>query len=192
MKTHFLFLLALFLTISGIAQSGLKTREIKILPNSRLSISGTTNINEFECDFNTFNFKNDSFKVHFIEKGDILNFRNSVLPLENSDFDCGNRQINKDFHELLETKRFPKILLKLKKIDMSTKDNTTVTINFNIAGVDKDYKFPVDITRNKQLCFDGKLHLNITDFNLKAPSKIFGLIELKEEIVINFNLNIQT
>ena len=107
-------------------------------------------------------------------------------------FDCGNRKINKDFHELLKSKEHPEILLKLKKIDMSEEGNSIVTIGFTIAGVNKDYKFPVEITRDKQLCFDGKLKLNIKDFNLEAPSKIFGLIVLDEVIEINFNLNVKT
>ncbi len=192
MKTYFLFFSAIFFTISGIAQSGFETREIAILPDSNLSISGTTNINDFECDFNTLYFKNESFKVYYTENGNVLHFKNSILPLENANFDCGNRKINKDFHELLKTKKHPKILLKLKKIDMNGGENALVTINFNIAGVNKDYKFPVDINKDKQLCFDGKIQLNIKDFNLEAPSKIFGLIVLHEEIEINFNLNIQT
>jgi hypothetical protein len=192
MKIYFLFFFALFFIISGIAQTEFETREITILPNSNLSISGTTNINEFECDFNTLYFKGQDFKVHYSKNENVLHFKNSILPLENSNFDCGNRKINKDFHELLKTKKHPKILLKLKKIDMNGGENALVTINFNIAGVNKDYKFPVDINKDKQLCFDGKIQLNIKDFNLEAPSKIFGLIVLHEEIEINFNLNIQT
>ncbi|WP_037319021.1 YceI family protein [Salegentibacter sp. Hel_I_6] len=192
MKTYFLFFFALCFAVSGIAQSSFETREIAILPNSNLSISGTTNINDFECDFNTIYFKDQSFKVHYSENGDILNFKNSILPLENANFDCGNRKINKDFHDLLKSEKHPEILLKLKKIDMSRDGNALVTLTFNIAGIDKDYKFPVEITRDKLLCFDGKLQLNIKDFNLEAPSKIFGLIVLDEEIEINFNLNIQT
>ena len=68
MKTYFLLFLTLFFTIPGIAQTDFETREITILPNSNLSISGTTNINDFECDFNPLYFKNESFKVHYIDK----------------------------------------------------------------------------------------------------------------------------
>ncbi|MBO2543226.1 YceI family protein [Salegentibacter sp. BDJ18] len=192
MKTYISLLFILFFTITGVAQTGLETKKIDILPDSHLSIKGTTNINDFECDFNTLRFKNETFKVHYTEKGEILHFKNSVLPLENVNFDCGNRKINKDFHELLKSKEHPEILLKLKKIDMSEEGNSIVTIGFTIAGVNKDYKFPVEITRDKQLCFDGKLKLNIKDFNLEAPSKIFGLIVLDEVIEINFNLNVKT
>jgi polyisoprenoid-binding protein YceI len=115
-----------------------------------------------------------------------------VLPLENKNFDCGNRKINKDFHKLLKTEEYPEILLKIKKIDLSRGEDATVTLSFTIAGIENDYRFPIEISWENQLRFKGNLQLNIKDFNLEAPSKIFGLIVLEEEIQINFNLNVQT
>ena len=115
MKTYFLLFLTLFFTIPGIAQTDFETREITILPNSNLSISGTTNINDFECDFNPLYFKNESFKVHYIDKARSLIFKNSILTLQNQNFDCGHRKINNDFHKLLKTEKYPEIFLKIKK-----------------------------------------------------------------------------
>lgn len=192
MKTYFLFLFVLFFTISASSQTGFETREVSILPNSNLSISGTTNINTFDCDFNVRSFKNQNFKIHYIDKDRSLHFKNSVLTLENRNFDCGHRKINKDFHELLETEKYPEIFLKIKKIDLNQGENATVTLSFTIAGIENDYSFPIEVLWENQIRFIGKLELNIKDFDLEAPSKIFGLIVLDEEIVINFNLNIQT
>lgn len=192
MKTYFLFFFTLFFAIAGIAQTDFETREIDILPDSQLSIKGTTNINDFECDFNTLRFKNETFKVHYTEKGEILHFKNSVLPLENQNFDCGHRKINNDFHKLLKTEKYPEIFLKIKKIDLNREEEATVTLSFTIAGIENDYRFPIEITWENQVRFKGKLDLNIKDFNLQAPTKIFGLIVIDEEIEIDFNLNIQT
>ncbi len=192
MKTYFL-LFCLFLSVGiGFSQTNLETREVKILPGSSLSISGNTNINEFECDFNTHEFQEETIKVNFIKKSGTFNFSNSVLPLKNEKFDCGNRRINKDFNELLKTDKHSRILLKVKQIQMQDKENARVTLNFQIAGVDKEYTFPVEVSGEDELCFNGSLALNITDFNLEAPSKVFGLIVIEEEIDINFNLNIKT
>lgn len=192
MKTYFLFFFTLFFAIPGIAQTDFETREITILPNSNLSIAGTTNINEFECDFDPLSFKNESFKVHYIDKERALIFKNSILTLENKNFDCGHRKINNDFHELLKTEEYPEIFLKIKKIDLNREEEATVTLSFTIAGIENDYRFPIEITWENQVRFKGKLELNIKDFNLQAPTKIFGLIIIDEEIEINFNLNIQT
>ena len=37
----------------------------------------------------------------------------------------------------------------------------------------------------------GTLRLNIKDFNLKSPKKLFGLIEVDNNVDINFNLFLQ-
>ncbi|WP_081210628.1 YceI family protein [Salegentibacter sediminis] len=191
MKTYLLFFSLLISSLAGFAQPNVETREIEILPESSLSISGNTNISEFECDFNTIRFKEQSITVHFSSKGDILDFRNSILPLKNTNFDCGNRRINKDFRELLKTEKHPEILLKIQQIEMDDKQNAHVTLNFEIAGKNKNYRFPVRLTGDDQLCFEGNLALNIKDFDLEAPSKMFGLIVIEEEININFKLNIK-
>jgi polyisoprenoid-binding protein YceI len=191
MKTFLPLLSFLIISVAGIAQPSVETREIEILPESSLSISGNTNISQFECDFNTIRFEQQSITVHFSTKEDILDFKNSVLPLENINFDCGNRRINKDFRELLKTEKHPEILLKIQQIEMGDKQNAQVTLNFEIAGKNKNYRFPVKVTGDNQLCFEGSLALNIKDFDLEAPSKMFGLIVIEEEININFKLNIK-
>ncbi|HSP11089.1 MAG TPA: YceI family protein [Salegentibacter sp.] len=191
MKTYLLLLSLLISSLAGIAQPSVETREIEILPESSLSITGNTNISQFECEFDTVCFEQQSLTVHYSSQGDILDFKNSVLPLENTNFDCGNKRINKDFRELLKTENHPEILLKIQKIEMNGQNNAHVTLNFEIAGKNKNYRFPVKVTGDDQLCFEGNLALNIKDFNLEAPSKMFGLVVIEEEISINFKLNIK-
>ncbi|MGM0934334.1 MAG: YceI family protein [Bacteroidota bacterium] len=191
MKNYLLLLSLLISSLAGIAQHNVETREIEILPESSLSITGNTNISQFECDFNTLCFEQQSITVHYSSEDDILDFKNSVLPLKNKNFDCGNRRINKDFRELLKTEKYPEIILKIQKIEMNGQQNGHVTLNFEIAGKNKNYRFPVKVTGDDQLCFEGNLALNIKDFDLEAPSKMFGLIVIEEEISINFKLNIK-
>lgn len=82
----------LFCGISSFAQeSTFEKRTIEILPGSSLSISGTTNIDGFESDFNTLYFQDQDIIVNYSKKRGVLNFKNNVLPLENEKFDCGNR-----------------------------------------------------------------------------------------------------
>lgn len=191
MKTYLLLFSLLISSLAGIAQPNLESREIEILPESNLSISGNTNISQFECEFNTLYFENQILTVHFSNNNDMLNFKNSILPLKNRNFDCGNKRINKDFRELLKTENHPEILLRIQQIEMNDEENAHVTLNFEIAGKNKNYRFPVKVTGDDQLCFEGNLALNIKDFDLEAPSKMFGLIVIEEEISINFKLNIK-
>lgn len=166
--------------------------KVHILPHSNLSIKGNTNINKFECEFNSLNFRNRPLNVKYSEKNGRMIFKDTRLYLENENFDCGNRRINKDFLDLLNTKDHPQIVIKLREIEQNGDDTAKVNLVFNIAGKEKNYVFPVEVTGEEELCFSGKLKLNIEDFGLEAPQKMMGLIVIDKEIEINFNLNIQS
>ncbi|MGY5848072.1 YceI family protein [Salegentibacter sp. HM20] len=166
--------------------------KVHILPHSNLSIKGNTNINKFECEFNSLSFRNRPLNVKYSEKNGRMIFKDTRLYLENENFDCGNRRINKDFLDLLNTKDHPQIVIKLREIEQNGDDTAKVNLVFNIAGKEKNYVFPVEVTGEEELCFSGKLKLNIEDFGLEAPQKMMGLIVIDKEIEINFNLNIQS
>lgn len=159
------------------------------MPDSKLTITGDTNISEFACAFNSQMIPS-SRKVIMKEVGSELHFENAILKLDNTGFDCGSKGINKDFHALLKTEEYPEISLELKKLCINTPTQATADLIISIAGIMKAYKVPVKIINGIIPQYRGDLTLNINDFNLKAPKKMFGLIVVKEDIDINFNLNV--
>ena len=187
MKRLKLYTLVFLLTIQAWSQNGLVTKAIEILPDSELSISGDTNINKFRCEFNTF-YLEQHREVIYSQKGNTLSFKNAILTLKNEGFDCGNRAINKDFHSLLNTSEYPKITLELMELIFTKENNGHACVKITIAGRQKTYVVPVDITLATTSRFIGKMKLNIGDFGLQPPKKMLGLIVIKEEIDINFDL----
>ncbi len=173
--------------LNGFAQDDFIAMKIKILPSSQLSITGDTNISQFECVFNTL-YLEDFREVAYRRNGDAINFKNAILFLKNEGFDCGNKVINKDFHALLNTKKYPKITLELTEIKINKGKRGEAYVKIAIAGKEKKYRFPVDIISAPLDRFIGKLKLDIRDFNLEAPKKMFGLIVIKDEIEIDFEL----
>lgn len=182
-------LLIMFTTL-GFAQNGTVNRTVNILPNSKLTITGDTNISEFSCAFNSQMIPSTR-KVKVKEENSELHFENAILKLDNTGFDCGSKGINKDFHALIKTDEYPEISLELKKLCINTPTDAIADLIISIAGKTKAYKLPVKIVDGKIPQYKGNLSLNINDFNLKPPKKIFGLIVVKEEIDINFNLNVE-
>lgn len=160
-----------------------------ILPQSQLLISGDTNISDFNCNFDSEMLPSDC-AVTFTRKGNEVAFRNAILVLNNRGFDCGNKQINKDFHALLQTKEHPSIALELKKIDLKSPDSALAQVTISIAGEKKTYELPVKVLSTPETCFSGILELDINDFGLEPPKKAFGLIKVKEDIKISFNLTV--
>lgn len=180
----------LAVTSFSFGQGSSNQRTINILPESQLMITGDTNITDFRCSFDSEMLPSNC-AVSFTRNGDGYSFKNANLVLNNLGFDCGNRQINKDFHALLQTEEYPSIELELKKIRLQGDESAIAQVVIHIAGKKNSYEVPVKVLSNPATCFEGKLKLDINDFGLQPPRKAFGLIKVKEDIEISFNLTVE-
>lgn len=190
MKSFMLLCLILGLSATMDAQNGTEKRMVQILADSELTITGDTNINKFLCGFDTKRLER-SKEISFTQKGNNFKFQNAVLTLNNQGFDCGNKAINRDFHALLRTDEYPAISLEITELTVQNDAQALAKVKITIAGKHKNYTLPVNIVNTPTDCFTGTLKLDINDFGLKPPKKMFGLIVVKEDIEINFNLTIK-
>jgi|SRR5690554_2020689 len=181
----FSFLMVPFASIPVLAQE----KTIFLSPKSELRIIGSSNVNTFKCVFNVENLKKP-LEIAYRKGDDVVFFQRATLVLKNSFFDCGGTGINKDFHELLRTKKHPEILLTLKEInrDATGENKLKAVVEIQIAGVSRSYSVMVQADHRDRLHVNGGLKLDITDFNLEAPKKMMGLIVVSEKIEIVFNL----
>src|SRR5690625_6684014 len=63
------------------------------------------------------------------------------------------------------------------------------SIGLEIAGIKNNYHLPVSFQKKKDYFItSATLPLNINDFNLEQPRKLFGLIVVHKEIEITFDL----
>ena len=189
MKTLLLFFLIIGCSAS-FSQNGFQNQSIQILPKSQLTITGDTNINTFLCNFNTALIPHNKNLRCTVNKAEI-SFENAKLRLEDQGFDCGNKSINRDFQKLIQSDKYPEIILEIKKLYFKTSNHAKAEVIISIAGKHKKYKIPVEIINSPTPRYKGNLQLNINDFELTPPKKIFGLIEVKEDIEINFNLIVE-
>lgn len=190
MRTLKLIPILLLFTVFGFAQNENTNRIIKIMPDSKLTITGDTNLSKFLCAFDSEMIPSTR-KIEVSGKQEELHFKNAILTLDNTGFDCGSKGINRDFHALIKTEEYPEISLELKKLCINTPTDAIADLIITMAGKTKTYKLPVKIVDGKISQYRGNLSLNINDFNLKPPRKLFGLIVVKEDIDINFNLNVE-
>lgn len=161
---------------------------LSFTPKSTLIIKGKSNVHQFECDYNTYELS-DSLKVNFKKNDNTVVFENTQLLLEKTEFDCGGRGINKDFHKLLQTKDFPHIKMNLKKVALSGKNTVNAEVSFTICEITKNYSVPISISQHQnKMNFKGDIALSLHDFHLTTPKKIMGLIKVKDTIIVNINL----
>jgi hypothetical protein len=164
--------------------------KVTVLPSSNLTIIGDSNIAAFQCEFDT-SYLEGLQVIGYHQSGNEIEFTGAILPLKNKGFDCGSKGINRDFHDLLQTEEYPQIFLELKKVTLSSPSQGMATVVITIAGEKRSYVVPVTIKDDVIAEFNGNLHLNITDYGLKAPKKLFGMIVVKDEIDIQFNLQVK-
>lgn len=179
-------------TANNSDNSDYKMASYLIEGNSKLGITGSTNLNTFNCDlvFSDINSKVDAL---YQKDGNKIKFQDAHLALSNSCFDCGSRIMNSDFLEMLKTKHYPNITLDLKEITINPKNSSEniALLNISLAGCSKLFSIWLDVNQLNSINAVGCLKLNLSDFNLEPPKKVLGLVVVDDAIEINLDLKIK-
>lgn len=159
--------------------------------NSRLSIHGTTNINTFTCEVNSYQGKDTLwyFKDNISHE---LRFSANGMTIPVANFNCGTTQISKDFLATLKSDRYPQLTIHFVSLQTTTlKNNSCVagTVDITLAGETTRYNinFLIETDRGN-ITLSGNHPVSFGDFKLKAPTKLNGLIRVKEVLRVHLHL----
>jgi hypothetical protein len=161
--------------------------------NSSLNIQGETNINSFECDVTEYlradtlvYTKNDAIKK--------FSFTNSCLLIDVRRFDCHNKFVTEDFRSALKADENPNLKIVFLTIDQFSNNcnNQVVTglVDVQLAHVVRraEIEYTVKVLPGNRIQMNGSHVFSFSDFSLKAPKKLAGLIRTKDQIKVNFQL----
>lgn len=166
--------------------------EVLIKESSSLRIIGKTNVNTFNCRYD-INEIRDPLRVGYTAMNKTLVFNSAILKLKNEHFDCGGKLINKDFRKLLNTPEYPEVTIALRKVSPHPriKNNYIAGVNIAIAGVTRQYDMFLKVIPGNDLAVKGVLEIRLPDFGLEPPNKALGMIRVKEDLVIEFLLDLE-
>jgi hypothetical protein len=166
---------------------------VKIIEGSTLSIHGKTNINSFVCS-QTHDLQQSPQRVIVHQEGTSLTFENAELTIKVDNFDCGHKIMTNDFRKILETDKNPYLFIKLHSILKTTSAKTyTAEVSIKLAGVSRRYRIPVEVVREEDLLVGlGVKEVKFQEFNLEPPVKFMGMVKVKEELKISFNIRLDT
>lgn len=164
-----------------------KTADIHINEGSEITISGKSNVNQFSCAYTTQIAKGCQ-QVNYKFYENIITLSNAELKLKSRAFDCGGRLINKDFNKLMQSEKHPYIIITFTQINIKD-DNILVDATIEIADEVNLYTFIIEPQQSNN--YKGKLKLNITEFDMEAPTKLLGAIKVDPNINIEFDLNLE-
>ncbi len=117
------------------------------------------------------------------------------------DFDCGRRQMNRDFYRALRAEIYPSIEFSYKSARLVTNlDPECAPFQLDVkgvltvAGVSKDINVMVDVEpcELNRFTLKGSKKIKMTDFGIEPPSAMFGLIRAHDELEVFFLSNSRT
>lgn len=161
--------------------------------NSSLNIQGETNINSFQCDVTEY-LKADTLVYTKNDATKKLSFTNSCLVVDVKRFDCHNRFITDDFRNALKVDENPTLKIAFLTIDQfSNNCNNEIVkgiVVIELAHVKKqaEISYSVKCLPGNRIQMNGSQVFSFSDFDLKAPKKLAGLIRTKDRIKVNFQL----
>lgn len=171
-----------------------------IIEKSSLSLSGSSNVNRFQCS--TYdNFSDGFILIHTDEEEETVKFNNAVLKINIKSFDCRNPLLTKDFYNALNVKENPTIDVELlsaepmgrTKILKANKGRFKADVAISLNGTSKLDQIIVhwEQTGYNTYRFIGDKKLLMSDFDIDSPVTALGLIKVNDEINISFDLFVQ-
>jgi hypothetical protein len=162
-----------------------------IQKNSNLCIEGKTNINSFRCDITEYLQPDTIYFYKNEESSKPISLRGG-LSINIKRFDCHQKFITSDLRKTLKADEQPMLKIVLLNIGYFNGDagNIKGWVNIGLAGVSKTVEIDYAV-RNGQpgyLELTGSRKLKFSDFGLKPPQKLAGLIKVEQELNVRFQL----
>ena len=168
--------------------------QLKIQTNPEITIVGTSNIHDWKATSKTgFVYWIVKFDYGYISQ---INDIQVVIPVKSILSDKGNK-MDRKMHEALKREKFPDIkfsLERIEKMEAKNAENEIYTLGFlEIAGK----KQLVELILNAKKLTDKTTQIKLTkkikmtDYGIKLPSALFGLIKTDDEVIIQIQFKIQ-
>jgi hypothetical protein len=198
----FSFFSVFFLAIGNLNAEDKSERDFisySVKESSWLSLSGTTNINSFEC-LSSGEDTNGQILINLIEGGNTISFSDAGIVLEINSFDCKNQMITRDMHKALggagnsgiEIKLLDAVSGEMSWYSANGKIRTNIIIILNDISVSRELDIAWQRTGGFEYQFEGTTELLMSEFEIDPPSPALGLVKVDDKIVVNFNYNVQT
>ena len=158
-------------------------------PETKMVIHGQTNVNSFRCKMDCYQ-QLDTLGYYMDDDQCMVFFKENLMKIPVINFDCGSKMINTDFYDVLKKDHFPYVNIQFIALERWT-GNTQVggTVYITLAGVTKPFIIQYQInSTSKVLMLKGKQKICFSDFNLRPPEKMFGMIKVQDNLEVEFDL----
>ena len=174
------------------AQSSGNIAKWVVQKNSTLEVAGKTNVNSFTCKISQYT---DRDTIAFFGQTDEAIKLNGDLAMDILSFDCHSNMIDRDMQKTLKADVYPQLkirFLSLQNMPLLQQKSEIVKgwLEVELAGVIKkiEMSYIISKTGNNFIQMCGSRNFTFSDFKLSPPQKFAGLVKIKDEFNVNFQL----
>jgi len=189
-----LSLLVFSLCSSFFTSDAILVHRFIVLPASKLTIDGKTNVNSFTCAIAKYS-GTDTLVLHEGGRNVRPVFVKGSVGLDASTFDCGMAIMTSDFRKTVKSDVYPAIIIDFISFERTpsykgVKENFKGILKISLAGVTKLFEVDcfIETKPNGLIHLQGGRHFTFADFGLKPPSRMLGTVKVKEDLNVNFHL----
>ena len=194
-KTNSIALLTLFALTPAVFALTSAPYVAKILPASRLWVSGTSTVRSFECKATAVDasIQAETPEVASEVLGGKKAVQTVVVKIAPKAIDCANGTMNEHMLKALKADKNPIIEFQMRSYDVASAANGMkgmLTGTLSVGGVQKDITLDAVATSgpNGSLHVVGAYQLAMSDYGLKAPSLMMGTMKVGNKVTVNFDL----
>ena len=182
----FMLLVVSFIYIAGFTQA----QSFRINPKiSTMTIYGTTNVHNFKS-------KVEQIKgVLVVDNSKKIQSLSVEIPVHS--IKSGEKGMDNKTYEAFNDKKYPTIsfqLVEVTSLQIKGDDiNATVTGNLTMAGSTRKISFKTSGKNTKPGAYEfkGNIALKMTDYKMKPPTAMLGVMKVGDAITLQYDINVE-
>lgn len=190
-----IILLAVIGLFSFRSEDALIVHRLIVLPESQLTISGKTNVNEFQCVIARYS-GSDTLVLHEGRTRPV--FVQGALQLNASAFDCGMALMTSDFRKAIHSNEYPAITIDFISFERmpaysEQREKFKGILKITISGVTRVFEVMCNINANPSgvIELQGKRDFTFADFELTPPTRMLGAVRVDKMLAVDFHLELR-
>ena len=161
-------------------------QEYLVVMRKTVLIKGKTSFGRFSC---TYQNEHDQDTVSFSKVPNAESLMDLSIPV--ASFDCGNRMLDRDFGKTLKSDEFPHIEVKLDDFNRIGQQYFGDIWIMLTGKKMKMEHIPFDINKDEEGEFlFSEITISLDYFDLSPPKKLFGLVKVQDELIIELSLKL--
>ncbi|WP_421774290.1 YceI family protein [Gracilimonas sp.] len=176
--------LSIFTTL--LLNTVLLAQTYQIVPaESEIIVWGTSNVHDWEAPAEEYS----GFATVEVSGDSLLSISNLQFTVVAEEINSGKGGMDKRIDDALKVKKHPNITFSLTEIKSIGSSFITANGELTIAGITKNVKMEVEyqLQPDGSILFNGKQHIDMTEFNVDPPTAMFGTIKAGEKVDVEFN-----